>query len=325
MIYEVPAPPVADGEQGQESLRTSCIPKAWNISDDLGQIEYIFSDKTGPLTQNVMSFLRCSILGPLTGASSSTGSGGIEGGIYGEGVSEAQRGKNVREAGEQNGRTSVEVDPEEQREKIERAKSEMVRVMRSGWRNGWLDESALTLVSLKLARELAVSQKEEEAGMEAGRQKERIVSFFRALALCHTILPSHSTSTDSMGNEQKRVMYKAKSPDEAALVSCARDVGFGFLPKSPTEVTISVLGDVESWTQTPLKVLEFNSTRKRMSVILRRSDGEIILFCKGADSVIYKRLSAYHDPLTKQVTTQNLEQLANEGLSLEDALCGYAD
>ena len=41
----------------------ACAPKTWNISDDLGQIEYVFSDKTGTLTQNIMEFQKCSVNG----------------------------------------------------------------------------------------------------------------------------------------------------------------------------------------------------------------------------------------------------------------------
>ena len=39
-----------------------------------------------------------------------------------------------------------------------------------------------------------------------------------------------------------------------------------------------------------LNLIEFDSDRKRMSVIVRDTDGKIILFCKGADSIIEKRL-----------------------------------
>lgn len=32
------------------------LARSWNLSDDLGQIEYIFSDKTGTLTQVSINF-----------------------------------------------------------------------------------------------------------------------------------------------------------------------------------------------------------------------------------------------------------------------------
>lgn len=64
-----------------------------------------------------------------------------------------------------------------------------------------------------------------------------------------------------------------------------------------------------------LNVLEFNSTRKRQSVILETPDKKIVLYTKGADSIIEKRMSpTLNDPKIKTKTWENLERYANVGL-----------
>jgi phospholipid-translocating ATPase len=65
---------------------------------------------------------------------------------------------------------------------------------------------------------------------------------------------------------------------------------------------------------TVLNTLEFNSTRKRMSAIMRMPDGKIILFCKGADSIIYSRLKRGEQAELRRTTAEHLEMFAREGL-----------
>lgn len=258
-------------------LDAPCAPKTWNISDDLGQIEYVFSDKTGTLTQNVMEFQKCSVHG-IT---------------YGEGVTEAQRGAATRD-----GRADI-MDPDELNQKLAMLKHDMLQTTERAFKNRYAQPDKLTLVSPKLANDL-VDRSEN--------QRSRLIAFFRALAICHSVLADRPEPQ----SQPYLLQYKAESPDEAALVAAARDVGFPFVGKSRDGIEIEVMGQSERYT--PLKTLEFNSTRKRMSVIVRCPDGKIIIYCKGADSVIYERLAPDHDPILKEQTQKDMEAFANGGL-----------
>jgi len=55
-----------------------------------------------------------------------------------------------------------------------------------------------------------------------------------------------------------------------------------------------------------LNILEFNSTRKRMSSIIRTPEGKIKLYCKGADTVIFERLAA-EGQFFNDITSNHLE------------------
>ncbi|EED77150.1 predicted protein, partial [Postia placenta Mad-698-R] len=132
-------------------LDAACVPKTWNISDDLGQIEYVFSDKTGTLTQNIMEFQKCSVHGVS----------------YGEGVTEAQRGAAKRDG------TGELMDPLEQDRQLRVLKQDMLSKMSNTFKNRYLQEDKLTLISPKLAEDLA---------NKASEQRRHLIAFFRALA-----------------------------------------------------------------------------------------------------------------------------------------------
>ncbi|ODO05178.1 phospholipid-translocating ATPase [Cryptococcus wingfieldii CBS 7118] len=265
-----------DVEMYYEPYDTPCVPKTWNISDDLGQIEYVFSDKTGTLTQNIMEFKKCS----------------IQGVPYGEGLTEAMMGARKRD-GEETGPAM-----EDQEEEMEGLKAEMLQIMKGGLDNRYLREDKLTLISPELAQHLA---------NPSDPRRAPIIDFFRALAICHSVLADAPEAS-----KPYELDYKAESPDEAALVAAARDIGFPFVTKNNHSLDIEVLGTPERWT--PLRMLEFNSSRKRMSVVARGPDGRLVLFCKGADSVIYGRLADDHDEALKESTLKDLETFANGGL-----------
>ena len=254
-----------------------CTPKSWNISDDLGQIEYIFSDKTGTLTQNVMEFKKCSINGVP----------------YGEAYTEAQAGMQRRQG------IDTDVEGAKAREQISRDRAKMLEEMRKIHNSPYLVDDELTFVAPDYVSDLTGA-----SGPEQQRANEH---FMLVLALCHTVISERTPG------DPPKIEFKAQSPDEAALVATARDCGFTVLGRTNEGIIVNVLGTEKEFHI--LNTLEFNSSRKRMSAIIRMPDtNRIFLFCKGADSVIYSRLKAAEQPELRQATAEHLEMFAREGL-----------
>ncbi|XP_077138750.1 phospholipid-transporting ATPase IC-like isoform X1 [Ranitomeya variabilis] len=221
---------------------TGAKARTTSLNEQLGQIEYIFTDKTGTLTQNIMTFKKCS----------------INGNVYGN------------------------------QKKMDSKKVSTTENVDFGWNP--LADPSFTYNDKNLIQQIRFGK------------DPYVQQFFKLLALCHTVMVDKAD-----GDE---LCYEAASPDEGALVTAARNFGFVFLSRTQSTITISELGKEVTYER--LAILDFNSDRKRMSVIVRDPDRKIKLYCKGADTVIYHRL--HPDNPIKDVTQDALDVFANETL-----------
>ena len=126
------------------------------------------------------------------------------------------------------------------------------------------------------------------------------------LAVCHTVVV-----------DKNKGLYNAASPDELALVDGAKSLGYVFVGREPDNILL--VRDKAGYEKRfkLLNVLEFNSTRKRMSVIVQNMQtGYIELYCKGADNIIAERLVKGYPQHDKQIerTMAYVEQFSKEGL-----------
>ncbi|KAK9838944.1 hypothetical protein WJX74_006434 [Apatococcus lobatus] len=208
-----------------------CVARTSTLNEELGQVQYVLTDKTGTLTQNVMGFVLASIQG--------------------------------RMYGRQLERLPVKASPH------------------------------------SLAYDMGLKQSLQQA--EGNHAADAAKAFLTHLAVCNTVTPTH--------NADGELIYQASSPDEEALVQGAAQLGFRLRSRSLQSVEIDCQGlplELEV-----LAVLDFTSDRKRMSVLCRLPDGQIRLFCKGADNVIYSRL-APGQPLD-QYTQPHLAEMSRSG------------
>ncbi|WWC67489.1 uncharacterized protein I206_101397 [Kwoniella pini CBS 10737] len=257
---------------------TRTTARSWNLSDDLGQIQYIFSDKTGTLTQNAMIFRQCSVGGKI---------------YTGDGKPPSHP-------------TLTHLHSEPHVKQTSPASSDTDDTAQDGGEKA--DD-----VKVALPKEVLATFHDDELDKDLAahdtEQSRVLHGFFAVLGLCHTVLAAEP--------EPGVIEYKAQSPDEAALVQSAADVGFVFRGRDHNVLKMSTPFSDNPDEYELLHVLEFNSARKRMSVILRKldEDGRIFLLVKGADNVIFERLSKDNSQKElRQKTDQDLQYFASEGL-----------
>ncbi|XP_074766216.1 phospholipid-transporting ATPase IH isoform X6 [Athene noctua] len=205
-----------DEEMFDEDTGEGPLVNTSDLNEELGQIEYVFTDKTGTLTENNMEFVECC----------------IEGHVYVPHV--ICNGQILHDC------TGIDM----------------------------IDSSP------------------------GGSGKEREDLFFRALCLCHTVQVKDDDSVDGLKKNQlsrRSCIYISSSPDEVALVEGIQRLGYTYLRLKDNFMEIlNRENNIEKFEL--LEVLSFDSVRRRMSVIVRSSTGDIFLFCKGADSSIFPRV-----------------------------------
>ncbi|KAI9474936.1 hypothetical protein BX667DRAFT_487844 [Coemansia mojavensis] len=272
------------------------------INEDLGMVRYVFSDKTGTLTENIMKLRAVMVAGfsylhiDLDRLKESPAQ-----------KSEPQQVcENAPLLGDEASESSSDVDPD---------------IISSGapgdprMHTKASDDAPVSdLQALPSSRLIMDGQTPPTAVFRA-----RAEWFLRCMALCHTVQPDRDPLTGRITG------YQATSPDEKALVAAAAELGFVMNNRAGPLVQLRVvasermhrLGNYEV-----LDVLEFSSARKRMSVILRCPDGRIIMMSKGADSAIWPRLCSISqlqsDPSDEEWARaralEALHQFSTEGL-----------
>ncbi|XP_014066505.2 phospholipid-transporting ATPase VD isoform X1 [Salmo salar] len=118
------------------------------------------------------------------------------------------------------------------------------------------------------------------------------------------------------------LIYEAESPDEAALVHAARAYRCTLQGRSLERLLVELPG-MGSLAVRLLHILPFDSTRKRMSVVVRHPlTNQVVVYTKGADSVIMDlaespkgaEQSDGRQGHIREQTQKHLDNYAREGL-----------
>lgn len=271
---------IQDIDMYDEKSDTPLEARTSTINEELGQVSYIFSDKTGTLTDNEMRFRKLSVAG--TAWLHDFDIMGDDGPKLVHKKRSKGKGK-VRKSfvSHHSDRRKSSVDPRVLDGLLEHTDSFGREEAPPKWKS-----SARPGKNQPEQRTWEMIQYIQQRPNTAFAAKARM--FLLSIALCHTALPE--------AQENGQIEFQASSPDELALVQAAQELGYFVINRDQGTLTIqhqpaadTVAHPYEEVYEI-LDVIEFSSKRKRMSVVVRFPNGRVCVICKGADSVIMQRL-----------------------------------
>ncbi|KAG5665387.1 hypothetical protein KAF25_009512 [Fusarium avenaceum] len=256
---------------------TPMVANTTTILENLGQVSYVFSDKTGTLTENIMRFRKLSVAGVACLHDMDVQRDQEE---MRRKIKESERpkkGKSKMGSLSATKSTGIVLDDSGNGPR----RPEAIRTMSTRSASRW-KSTVNTPDSTDMKTEDLLDYIQRQPNTPFSRRAKH---FLLCIALCHTCLPEKTDDGD--------ITFQAASPDELALVEAAKDLGFLVIDRPAQAImleTRDVDGSMQTETYQVLDVIEFSSKRKRMSIIIRMPDGRICIFCKGADNVIMQRL-----------------------------------
>ncbi|KAK9828339.1 hypothetical protein WJX74_009865 [Apatococcus lobatus] len=143
-------------------------------------------------------------------------------------------------------------------------------------------------------------------GAEDAQLGQQLLGFWTNICVCHSLISEAHPETGEP-------IFQGPSPDEVALVEAAKRMGFVFVARARSRLQVNMLG--RPATYEILNTLDFTSDRARMSVVVRCPDGTIKLLTKGSDAVMLPLLRRAQDAgALERATQENLRNFSLQGL-----------